>query len=93
MFPHLRITFHLNACLGELLIFKRVDHAHPHLDDSLDDVVLVHEEHVAESSFTSPPQACDVLFLDDLAAADLREQWVQVRVSQALLRSFTEVLV
>jgi hypothetical protein len=33
-----------------------------------------------------------VLFFDDLTAADLREQWVQVRVSQALLCSFTEAI-
>jgi len=80
LFLDLLVAFLFDVCLGDILIIYRVDHALSHLENPLDDEVLVNEEHVSETAFASSCQACNVLLFDDLAAADLRNERVQIRI-------------
>jgi len=80
MLPHLVVTLLFDECLCDFLVFKRVDHTFSILKDSLDNKVLVDEEDISEASFASSSQAFNVVFFDDFGAADLRDQWMQIRV-------------
>jgi len=56
--PSLGVNLLLHVSLGDLLVSsKRVGHALFHLDNSLDDIVFVEEENVAESSLSGLFQA------------------------------------
>jgi len=90
---HLVVTLLFNERLCNFLVSKRVDHTFFVLKDSLDNKVLVNEEDISEASFASSSQAFDVVFFDDFGAADLRNQWMQIMVFQALLGFYTECLV
>jgi len=92
--PSLGVNLRLHIGLGELLASsKRVGHALFHLDYSLDDIVFVEEVDVAEPSFSGLFQTFHVVFLDDVAAADLLDQPMQVRILQALPRLFIQTTV
>jgi hypothetical protein len=73
---HLFIALVCIPGLGERLIVKWVQHAFLVLHNSLHDEIFIHDEDIAEASFTSSLQAFDVLFSYYLAATDLHNQWV-----------------
>jgi len=55
--PHLGVNLLFDECLSDFLVFQRVDHALLVLEHSLDDIVFVDEEDIAESSLSGLAQA------------------------------------
>jgi len=50
--PHLGVDLLFDECLSDFLVSQRVDHALLVLDDSLDDIIFVDDEDIAETTLS-----------------------------------------